>query len=163
MNVRTLLNEKVGWMEDVTVEEIYFEVVDELGNRDVEIFSLDDDIVPDYGISYFYALNEDGFYWGNLEFETYNHYGYYEGLWHLIEFEELDEDFMKGNPEKVGEILTDNIIADKDVFETFFLLKSYYQIYSEFPLINQLREYLTDFYQAFIPANFDPEEEECAS
>ena len=163
MNVRTLLNEKVGWMEDVTVEDIYFEVIDELGNRDVEVFSLDDEIVPDYGISYFYALNEDGFYWGNLEFETYSHYGYFECLCHLIDYEELDEDFLKSNPEKVGEILTDNIIADKDVFETFFLLKSYYQIYNDFPLINQLREYLAEFYELYIPANFEPEEEECVS
>lgn len=163
MNVRTLLQEKVGWMEDVTVEEIYFEVVDELGYRDVEVFSLDEEIVPDYGISYFYALNEDGFYWGNLEFETYSHYGYLDGLLHLIEYEELDESFMKNNPEEVGKIITDGIIADKDVFQSFFYLKSYYQIYNEFPLINQLREYLAEFYELYIPANFDSEEEECVN
>ena len=163
MTVQALLNDKVGWMEDVTVEQVYFEVVDSDGYRDVEVFSLDEEIVPDYGISYFYALNEDGFYWGNLEFGYYNHYGYYEGIWHLIEFEELDEAFLRSNPERVGEILTDNIIADKDMFESFFLLTSYQQIYNSFPLINQLREYLTEFYQAYIPANFEPEEEECAS
>lgn len=163
MNVRTLLNERVGWLEDVTVEDIYFEVVDELGNRDVEVFSLDEEIVPDYAITYFYALNEDGFYWGNLEFENYNHYGYAECLWHLIEYEELDEAFMVSNPEKVGEIITDNIIADKDSFQSFWTLISYYQIYNNFPLIDQLRGHLTDFYELYIPANFGPEEEECVS
>ena len=163
MNVRTLLQETIGWMEDVTVEQVYFEVVDVNGLRDVEVFSLDEEIVPDYGISYFYALNEDGFYWGNLEFGHYNHYGYREGLWHLIEFEEMDEEFMISNPEKVGEILTDNIIADKDMFESFFLLTSFYQIYNSFPLISQLRDYLTEFYQSYIPAEFEVEEEECVS
>ena len=163
MKVETLLKENVGWLDDATVEDVYFEVVDEGGNRDVEAFALDEDIIPDYAITYFYALNENGFYWGNLGFETYNHYAYDAGLWHLIEFEELTEDFMTSNPEKVGEILTDNIINDKDVFESFWTLKSYHQIYSEFPLINQLREYLTDFYELYIPANFGPEEEECVS
>lgn len=163
MKVETLLKEKVGWLDDVSVEEVYLEVVDELGNRDVEVFSLDEEIVTDYAISYFYALNEDGFYWGSFGHENYYHYEYQAGIWHLIEFEELTEDFMINNPEKVGEILTDSIIADKEIFESFWTLVSYHQIYNSFPLINQLREYLVDFYQLYIPANFGPEEEECAS
>ena len=163
MKVETLLNERVGWLGDVTVEEVYFEVVDENGLRDVEVFSLDEEIVVDYGISYFYALNEDGFYWGSFGHGDFYHYGYQEGIWHLIEFEELDEDAILSNAEKVGEILTDSIIADKEIFQTFWTLTSYHQIYNSFPLINQLREYLTDFYQLYIPANFGPEEKECAS
>ena len=163
MKVQTLLTEQVGWNKDVTVEEVYFEVVDEHGLNEVEVYSIDEIIDPDKLFTYFYALNEDGFYWGNVQWGEYIHYGYYEGLIHLVEYEELSTDFMLKNPRKIGEIITDSIIADKDAFETFWLLKSYAQIYNDFPLINQLREYLTDFYELYVPANVQPEEVECAS
>ena len=163
MKTQTLLAEQVGWHEDVSVEEVYFETVDSDGNRDIAIYALDDEIDSDLALSYFYALNEDGFYWGHIGGETYNHYGYHENLMYLLEYEEVNIDFMLKNPKEIGEILTDNIIQDKDVFESFWELKSFYQIYNEFPLINQLREYLTDFYESYIPATIQPEEVECAS
>ena len=163
MKTQTLLTERVGWLDDVTVDEVYFETVSENGIRDVECYALDEDISTEDSLSYFYALNEDGFYWGNVDFGDYVHFSYQEGLFHLIEYEGIDTDFMRRNLRKLGEMLTDNIIADKDMFQTFWLLKSYHQIYSEFPLIDQLREYLTDFYELYVPDNLVLEEEECAS
>ena len=163
MKTQTLLAEQVGWHEDVSVEEIYFETVSDDGIRDVIVYALDDEITTQDSLAYFYALNEDGFYWGHVGFGEYIHFSYEECLIHLMEYEDIDANYMLKNPKEIGEIITDNIIQDKDVFETFWLLKSYKQIYSEFPLIDQLREYLTDFYELYIPATLQPEEQVCAS
>ena len=161
MNAETLLKENVGWLEDVGVEQVNFEVVDEKGLRSVETYAMDDEINTDKGFAYFYALGDEGFHWGHIGSGDYTTFFYTETLFDIMEYEDIDDKWLAENPKRVGSIITDGIIDDKDLFESFWYLTSYKQIYADFPLINCLRDYLTEYYETRIEAEF-PEEVENA-
>ena len=159
MNAETLLKESVGWLDDVSVEQASFEVVDEDGNRTVTTYAMDETVDPDQAFAYFYALGTEEFYWGHLGTGEYSAFNYMYGLFDLMEYEDVDDKWLVENPKRVGSMITDSIIDDKDLFESFWTLRSYQQIYAEFPLIDCLRDYLTEFYETVIENEFAEEVE----
>ena len=157
MRVQTMLNEELGWLEDVGIEQVNFEAVDTDGYRNMVTYALDDNLPEGIGLSYFYAINPEGFYWGHIGAGEYVFMDFTETLLGLMEFEEIDVDWLAANPKRVGSMVTDSIIADKDMFQSFWELKSYHQIYFDHPAIDNLRDYLTEYYETYIENAF-PEE-----
>ena len=43
----------------------------------------------------------------------------------LMEFEEIDDEFLVKNPKRIGSMVTDNIISDKDMFESSWELEKF--------------------------------------
>ena len=162
MKVETLLKEAVGWLDDTTVEEVNFECYTD-SRVTLETYALDDEFDPKFAITYFYARNDDGFYWGHLGAEDYVHISYMDALLEIMEYEEVDDEFLENNSDKIGEMITDSIIADKDMFESYWELTSYGQIYNSRPAIESLRDYLTGYYDHYVSEVFPLEEEECAN
>ena len=157
MRVQTMLDQEVGWMEDVGVEQVNFETQDNDGSRNVLTLALDDHVVKNVGYAYFYAINPEGFYWGHVGTGEYVFFDFNEAIFNLMEFEEVDADWLAKNPKRIGPMITDGIIEDKDTFESFWELKSFQQIYFEHPLIDNLRDYLTEYYETWVENAF-PEE-----
>ena len=160
MTAEALLKDSVNWVEEF-VGQVSFEVVDEDGHKSVETYEMDEEVSTDKGFAYFYALGEEEFYWGHLADGEYSTINYINRLFDLMEYEDIDDKWLATNPKRVGPIVTDNIIADKSMFQTFQYLMSYDQIYAAFPLIDCLRDYLTEYYETVIEATF-PEEVENA-
>ena len=162
MKVETMLKEAVGWLEDVMVEEVNFECYSD-NKVTLETYAPDDDVDPKFAITYFYARNDDGFYWGHLGAEDYVHISYIDALLGIMEYEEVDDEFLVNNSDKIGEMITDSIIADKDMFESYWELTSYGQIYNSRPAIESLRDYLTEYYETYIYQCVQLEKESCAN
>ena len=162
MKAETILKKAVGWLEDVTVEEVNFEC--HSNNRiTLETYALDEEIDPKFAITYFYARNDDGFYWGSFAGADYAHISYMDALFGIMEDANVDDEFLVNNSDKIGEMITDSIIADKDMFESYWLLTSYAQIYNSRPAIESLRDYLTEYYETYIYQCVQLEKESCAN
>ncbi len=162
MKVEALLIEAVGWLEDSTVEEVNFECYSD-SRITLETYALDDEFDPKFAIAYFYALNDDGFYWGHFGDEDYVHISYMDALFGIMEDTDITDEFLVNNSGMIGEMITDSIIADKDMFQSYWLLTSYAQIYNNHPAIRSLRDYLTEYYDTYIYQSVRLEEKECAN
>ena len=156
MKVETMLNIQVGWDADVSVEEVNIQV-HKKNNVDVVSYALDDNFPKNMAVSYFYALCDEGFYWGDIPKGIYVLVDTMEALGHLMEFEEIDANWLARNPKRIGPMITDNIIDDRDLFVLPDVLVSYQQIYYDNPLINNLRDYLTEYYETYIENTFEQE------
>ena len=162
MKAETVLKRAVGWLEDVTVEEVNFECHTD-STITLETYALDEEIDPKFAITYFYARNDDGFYWGHFGAEDYVHISYMDALFGVMEDTDITDEFLVDNSDTIGEMITVCIIADKDMFQSYWVLTSYAQIYNNHPAIKSLRDYLTEYYDTYINHTVKLEKEACAS
>ena len=65
MRAEAVLEQEVGWLTDVGIDEVNFEFLNENGYRDVFTCAMDDELDEDKPLAYFYALNCNGFLLGS--------------------------------------------------------------------------------------------------
>ena len=150
MTVETLLTETVGWLTDVNVKEVHLEYINGRGYRSLLTCSMEDRLEDGANLAHFYALNDDGFYFGHLGSGSCSYFEYMDTLLEIMDDQELTMEFLIENPKEIGSMITDIIIDDKDIFVGPVVLMSYQQIYWMYPVIDHLRDHLIEYYEHFV-------------